>query len=154
LEARFMGRIVRCYGMGKIVGAAADFDSIFKQHMDSVRAMKFHGTTDREDIGSAGHEDPEGGPRSGWAVSIAGSVSGPVYLPDEILFDRNQHKGSPGAASFVKRTLSEDCLPDEVDTMWRGVSMVTSNDVSIKSIRRIKPDFYEVEAEIRLDGIE
>jgi len=148
-----MGKIVRCDGLGMIVGAATGYDEMFEKHVNSVRALQFRGSSDREDVGSAGYNDPEGGARGYWAVSVSGTLFGRVYVPHDLLLDPNQFKGASGAASFLKRTLSEDYIPDSVVHLMGGASDITVSSVVITSMKLVKLDTYEVEADIQVDGI-
>lgn len=148
-----MGKIVRCDGIGMIVGAATGYDEMFEKHVKSVRSLGFRGSSDLEDVGSAGHDDPEGGARGYWAVSVSGTLFGRVYVPHDLMLDPNQFKGSPGASSFLKRTLSEDCIPDSIGHLMGGASDITVSSVVIKSMKMVKLDTYEVEVDIQVDGI-
>jgi hypothetical protein len=149
-----VGKIVRCYGMGKIVGAAAGYDELFDKHIQSVRLLKFQGSIEREPVGSAGYEDPEGGPISGYGISVAGTISGLVFIPEDLFVDPTPHHGASGAASFLKRTLLEDEMPDEVDDALEGTQETTQRNVTIKAMKRSsRPDFYEVQAEVQIDAM-
>ena len=156
-----MGKIARCHGMGRIIGSAVDYDSLLKKHNRSVSQMSFHGTVDREDVGSAGYEDPEGGARSHRAVYVAGTVDGMVFMPDELLYDEGSRFGvagpgclSSGPASMVRNTLLEEELPASVEGQYGPMPEETRKVVTIKSIKRMGVDLYWVEADIEVDGIE